>query len=468
MDDANLIFMKTHSRKSHREMYREILSLDESLPVVAERLNSLCGAFYFVGGVVRDILLDRLSPKDDGRYDIDIAIPGIEYGVLVEAFSDFKVIPLGEKFNTLMLLTPKSRIEITQFRGADLEEDLRLRDFTINSIALGRDGLIDPLAGQEDLQNKQVRGGNFADDPLRLLRLVRFAVLLDFDVELKTFDQARRCAALLNNVSAERIRDEFCQIMLSDRVTSGLSMLKRLGLFESIIPEMLECYNFAQNRYHKEDVFEHIISVVDRCVTIDADLSNEDKLILRLAALFHDIGKPRSLSVDEAGERHFYDHEYVSKEIAESRLASLRLPAREIKSIAKLVGLHMRPLQVKAAGLRRILRDVEELFPLWLLLKRADKTPIFSEEDYLREESEFLELLQTIKEKEALTNRKILVINGDVLVEAGLRPSPRLGNIIKILEEEVIENPELNDKSYLIERARLLWAEFNMDKSKGD
>lgn len=429
-----------------------------STPIVSQLKISLGtdAGLFLVGGTVRDVLAGREG------YDIDLAS-----SLLVEEIerrltgAGIRVIPTGMKHGTVTALVEGVGVEITSFRAQSttspcVEEDLLSRDFTINALAFDveRCCLLDPAGGAEDLRHGIIRGvrdpfARFEEDPLRLLRMVRFGPASGRTIDPATADAAKRCATSLTRVSVERIRSELDRIWMSSHPGDGLRALLHLGLLEFTIPELLPTVGFEQNRFHVHDVFEHTVAVLDGC---------PPDLILRWAAVFHDIGKAHTLSVDEAGNRHFYEHEVVSTEIGMEVMRRLRFSNDQMSSISCLVRLHMRPLDCGAPGVRRLIRDLGEEFERWRNFKRADKPPVYEDArvDEMLERFDALVASEKSRLKGSVYGR--LAVTGDDLIALGIKPGKGLGQILKELESLVLDNPDANDREVLLARTREILA----------
>ncbi|MHB9092594.1 MAG: HD domain-containing protein [Chloroflexota bacterium] len=364
------------------------------MPAIANKDVARLGAIferhgkllYLVGGSVRDLLLGRES------HDLDLttdAVPAEVKKLATEA-RPAGMYTVGERFGTIGLIFAGEKIEITTFRaeqyeprsrkpsvtfGTTLVDDLSRRDFTINAIAQDATtgDLIDPFDGTADLRRRVVRAvgvpaERFAEDPLRLLRAVRFAVQLDFDIAPETATAIQATASTLVNISRERIAEEMNRILVSPQPGCGVRLLVDLGLMAFVIPEILEMRAMEQDRYHHKDVFEHTLLVLDR---VARDLP------LRWAALLHDIAKPRTVSFED-GEVHFWGHEHLGEQMARQILARLRLDSRTVDVVAKLVRMHLRANQYDETwtdgAVRRLVREVGDDLGRLFDLSRADVT----------------------------------------------------------------------------------------------
>lgn len=324
-----------------------IFELNNDVEFILDILNKN-GEGYIVGGSVRDILLG-VSPKD---YDFTT---NIAYSTLKELFKDYNPKEIGKHFGILMIKINGIHYEIAKFRKDigilngrhpesvkfvdEIAEDLKRRDFTINAMAYSRkNGLIDLYNGSSDIKSKLIRfvgdpGLRIKEDALRILRAVRFVSALGFDLETETKKAILKNKLQLKKISKERIREEFSKILLSDYVDKGLLLMKELGILEIIIPEIEMLYEFNQNNpHHHKDVFAHTVSVVK---------NTQKDLLTRITALFHDIGKPNTHSIDKNGISHYYGHENNSAEIASAALRRLKFPNDFIRDVDVLIRNHM-------------------------------------------------------------------------------------------------------------------------------
>jgi len=434
-------------------------------------LRELSGPFvenghslYLVGGAVRDFLLgkenDDFDFTTDARPEEVIALfPG-------------RTIPTGIKHGTVTVRFRGQSYEITTFRTEgdysdgrhpdsvsfvrSLESDLERRDFTINALAcsLETGRILDFHGGIEDLERHMIRAigvpeKRFQEDALRMMRACRFSSKLDFEVEESTLEAIRRNAGNIVHVSAERIREELFKILSSDHPAKGLLLLQESGLMKYILPELEEGIGMRQKGMHRYDVFGHIIAAVQASADLKAPLA------VRLAALLHDIGKPRSMRL-KGGEPTFYSHEIISERLARDILSRLKCSNEEIETCALLVREHMFNYSDEwsdSAVRRFLLRVGRENIPLLFALRRADQLAIDGSvnEAALKRLSERIQL--EIDRGSALTIRD-LKINGRDLMELGMRPGPEMGARLSELLELVIENPELNEREKLLSISR--------------
>lgn len=417
---------------------------------------------YIVGGCVRDSILNK-SPQD---WDI---CTNCTPEKMMELLSGFKVIPTGLKHGTVTVVIDHVGYEVTTYRvdgdyrdgrhpekvqfTASLREDLKRRDFTINAMAYHhKDGLIDYHGGMEDLWNRKIKTvGNplerFSEDYLRMLRAVRFSAQLDYTLEERTFQGIRALSHNIGKISTERIREELNKILMTEVPSRGLVLLHDTDLLKYILPELEVCVGFNQHSpHHDKDVFNHILSVVDQ---------TEKDLILRLAALLHDIGKPETFSLDESGIGHFYRHHVASWKTAQKIMRRLKYDNRTIDQVLALVKEHMtRYEKLSDKAIKRLISRVNpsnmhRLFKLQIAdiggsSKRNDISDVLD----LKRRAE-----RILHEKQPLSI-KDLEISGHHLMELGVPEGKEIGRILNELMEIVLENPELNTTNTLLQIAR--------------
>lgn len=442
---------------------------------------------FLVGGSIRDILLGK-APED---YDIATNAYPEQITAIFE-----KSIPTGAKFGTITVISEDSNgekfdIQVTTYRSeADyvggrwpskvefartIQEDLSRRDFTINSIALDLSSfnnnnyiLIDPYSGQKDLQGKIIRAvGNpverFEEDGLRGVRACRLASQLQFVIEEKTFEAITQTLHIAKLVSVERFREELMKLLLnSPKPSVGLRLLKDSGILAIFIPELIEGIDVTQPQFHSDDVFEHSILTVDEA---------EDSV--KLAALFHDIGKPRTITTDEKGT-HFYGHDIKGAEMTKEIMKRLKFSNAEIEQVVRLVRWHMfyypsadwrssennkdRPVHGWTdAAIRRLIQNVGGLDAIDQLLKLriADQ---LSNKKYKFDRAELdaiSERVADVSAKEMALKISDLDITGNDLIENfNIESGPQVGKVLSFLLDKVIEDPGLNKKFDLLVLAK--------------
>ncbi|MBD3257764.1 HD domain-containing protein [candidate division GN15 bacterium] len=442
------------------------------------------GRLYEVGGAVRD----RYLKPNQAFGDHDYLVTGIPYrdlaGILkhhgrvdlvgrsfgVIKFTQFR----AERSFTFDISLPRKEysigvghkdFDVSFDPDLSVEEDLQRRDFTINAMALALTEshdigeLIDPLGGMVDLTKRQLRmtsPASFNEDPLRMLRAVQFAARFEFMIEPETFRAMRKHAEAIKTVSAERIADELTKLLTrAERPSEGLRIMQSSGLLTHVLPELEECVGVDQpGGYHKFDVFEHTLHVVD---------ATPPRLRIRLAALFHDITKPRARRLTETGAT-FYGHEVTGSRVAERALNRLRFPKELAQQVSKLVERHMFTTDVTDKGLRRLVRKVGQdlIFDL-LDLRRADvegQGMGGTTEDV----DEFEANVRAELEKKPPFGLSDLALDGkDVMRMFELAPSKAVGRILDHLMEAVLDNPELNAPEALASLAREYYQEHILD-----
>jgi poly(A) polymerase len=356
------------------------------LPRLAEAFAAGGKSLYLVGGPVRDRLLGR----ETGDLDFTTDARPPEVKRLLKAAGADSIFSIGEKFGTIGGVFGDTIVEVTTFRseaytpgsrkpsvefGTSLAGDLSRRDFTINAMAidLATGMLIDPFGGREDLARREIRAvgdaaERFAEDPLRLLRAVRFVAQLGFEIEPATRRALVAQAASLAEISRERVAQELAKILVSERAGHALRLLCDDGLMAHIIPEVLPMRGMRQDGYHHKDVFEHTLQVVDQA---------PPRLLVRWAALLHDIAKPRTRSV-ENGQVHFFGHEHVGEKLARRILTDLKLDRATIERVGLLVGMHQRANAYEPdwtdGAVRRFMREAGDVLDDLLDLSAADVT----------------------------------------------------------------------------------------------
>ena len=431
--------------------------LSKKVTLAMEKLEDAGFEAYLVGGSLRDILMGREV------HDFDITSSAKPEEVM-EVFSDFKVIPTGLKHGTVTVLVEDEPLEITTFRSESgysdgrhpdsvsfaksVEDDLGRRDFTMNAMACRINGeLFDLFGGQKDIADKLVRTvGNakerFSEDGLRILRAIRFAAVLGFEVEAGTKDAIHQMGYMIEKVSEERIVSEFNKIMLSEKPSAYLREYKDIICI--FIPELEACIGFDQkNHHHVYDVFEHTLRVVDNM---------PPKLSLRLAALFHDISKPFCFEIGSDGEGHFYGHASKSAEMAENILRRLKYDNVTITDVCQLVKYHDHQVENNDKIIKRMLRRLGEkgFFDL-LDLKRADNLGQSEEFRYRQDILQELEnSARRILDEKACFSIKDMAINGSDLIKLGMMQGPEIGEVLEMLLDKVISGEIKNDRQELI------------------
>lgn len=412
---------------------------------------------YIVGGAIRDLFLGK-QPHD---WDIATNAP---MKVLTELFPNYKIV--GESFGVVLVKIGEIEVQIAKFRteneysdyrhpdivdfDATVEKDLKRRDFTINAIALNTRGIKSAPESFSDLNEGLIRSvGNpderFMEDPLRMLRAIRFSCQLGFGIHETVTDSLLKNVELINLISKERIQDEVNKILLSDP-RRGICTMFRFGFLSKIFPCLISCSYIGQNKYHRYNVCGHIVEVLSLSPAV---------LTLRLAALFHDTGKAETLSIDEDGEIHFYGHAEVSEKIARETMTDLKYDNMTIDNVCWLVANHMFDLSISDKTIRKMIVDGGEgLFMQLIELKRADLkgsgTRLFDEVD--ESINKFKDRVVDILSAKPPLNMSSLKINGnDIMKITGLKEGKKIGEIKEALFEMVLGCPELNERSILEE-----------------
>ena len=428
---------------------------------------------YAVGGCVRDFLRG-FSPKD---WDVATsARPEEIQKIFPKSFYENRFLTVtvqtGSKSpesKEIEITTYRSEAKYTDKRHPDeikfaetLEEDLGRRDFTINAMAIDLAKpsfktsfkIIDPFNGQQDLKNKMIRAvGNaqdrFAEDALRMMRAVRFAATLDSSVswriEEKTQEAIKNNSFLLKAISQERVRDELMKIIMTERAMEGIELLRQLNLLKYIIPELEEGYGTSQNKHHIYECYEHYLRSFDYAVK-----HNFNKYV-RLAALFHDIGKPRAKR-GEGKDATFYGHEIIGARMTAQILGRLKFPKKEIEKIVRLVRYHLfyyNVGEVSESSVRRLVlkvgpEDMEELLQLRMSDRVGSGVP--------KAEPYKLRHLKYVIEKVAQDpiSAKMLKTSGDTIMKIlKIKPGPRIGQILDVLLGLVLQDPKKNKKEFL-------------------
>ncbi|MFZ0449690.1 MAG: CCA tRNA nucleotidyltransferase [Desulfatiglandaceae bacterium] len=421
------------------------LHLPSFVAGVLVRLRNSGHAVHIVGGALRDTFLERPVPD----WDISTSATSDQIGAL---FIDTRSYRL--KHETVTLIVQGRRVEITPFRGPEktLQGDLARRDFTINAMAYDPvcHVLIDPWEGQKDLERRMVKAtGNpesrFQEDPIRLLRGVRLAVELDFRIHEDTLMTMHSMASNISHAPRERVRDELFKILLCDRPSRGFRTLMKTGLLGFVLPELAEGRDVAQNPYHRYTVFTHTMETLARVPSV---------LHLRLAALLHDIAKPRVRTHDD-GQWRFFGHEEAGAVLAEEIMERLRVSRSLIKSVVRLVRYHMIQYSPEWGdpAVRRLLRKVgSEHIPDLLTLRRADLQAHGTSPEPLGPLNDLEQRTHSLIREKAVTRLTHLAVNGRTVMRVlNLGSGPMVGRCLDELLEVVTERPGLNNERDLIE-----------------
>lgn len=430
---------------------------------------------FIVGGCVRDALLGN-QPHD---WDICTSATPDE---MLEIFDDCRAIETGLKHGTATLIIRGEQFEVTTFRKdgdysdgrhpdrveyvSDIETDLSRRDFTMNAMAWNEySGLIDPFGGRLDLEKKLIRcvgdpDKRFQEDGLRILRALRFASVLGFDIDAATREAIHRNKELLTHISAERIHTELQKMLLGRNILRIL--LDFADVFATIIPQLQPCIGFEQNNpYHQYTVYEHIARSV-------AAYTGSD-VVVKLALLLHDIGKPLCYSCDERGG-HFYGHAAVSKKIAKEVMENLKFDNETADRVVELVELHDAAFVPTIRAARRWLNGIgeEQAFRL-IEVRKAD---VYGQrEDFFDERMQRAETLKSMM-KEVLAaadcfTLKDLAVHGNDIMQLGISQGKQVGIILKRLLDRVIDEDLPNERETLLLAAHKIKGELD-EKEKAE
>ncbi len=433
------------------------IQIPPAVLTLLDKLRTAGFAAYAVGGCVRDSLLGKIPA------DWDVTTEALPEQIKA-ALPDYRILETGIRHGTVTVLTAEEAVEVTTYRCEsgysdgrrpdtvrfvrELREDLRRRDFTVNAMAWHPDeGLIDPFNGQKDLRARTIRcvgrpEERFSEDSLRILRALRFAAVLAFNIEAETAAALHCCAPLLTRIAPERISAELLRLLCGERVLPVMRDFREI--LGKAIPVLLPMFDLDQrNPHHVHDVYMHTLHVVE---AIPAEP------VLRLAALFHDCGKPLCRTVDANGIGHFYHHAAVGADIAEQAMRELRLDSDTIRQVKQLVKWHDVPLEATQACMRRWLNRMgESALRRLLLLKRADtlgQAPTLCER---QKEIDRLEaVLQQVLKESLCFSLKDLAVKGNNLIAAGVPIGPPVGELLKRLLTEVIEERCPNDREALL------------------
>jgi poly(A) polymerase len=421
---------------------------------------------FLVGGSVRDAFLGR--PLDD--FDFATSARPERIRELLNRWAD-SVYPVGEMFGTIAARKGEHHVEVTTFRSEvyregsrkprvefsdDLETDLSRRDFTINAVAIAVGDLepIDPYGGLADMASGVIRTPldpevSFGDDPLRMLRLFRFQAMLGFAPDHHAVAAVESMASRLQIISAERIRDELSRLLVADEPGAALALIVATGLSAYFLPE-LDRLAMEQDPYHRhKDVLAHTLAVVDK---------TSPDLVLRLAALLHDIGKPDTREFGPGGVT-FHHHEVVGARMARARLRALKYPRDVVDDVSQLVFLHLRPHTLKMgwsdSAVRRYVRDAGHLLDRLNELVRSDVTTANARREKAIQEGvdELERRIQELSEKEELARMRAPIDGNHVMGYLGIEPGPTVGRVMEmLLERRIEEGPYTADEAYRMVR----------------
>lgn len=475
----------SYASANPKDFYTVEFVVPEYVQTVARMLLKEGFQCFLCGGALRDVSMG-IQPED-----WDLASDALPDQML-EIFP--KAVSVGAKFGTVIAIIrekdgfPSYEVEITTFRSEeqyidgrwptkvefvrDIDEDLKRRDFTWNAMGLDfgsaeLDGteikktwkIYDPFNGRGDLAKKVVRAvgvpvERFKEDGLRAFKACRMAAQLDFEVEPVTYDAIKQTLTVASQVSMERIRDEFMKMLKnSEKPSVGIDLMRQSGLLQIFMPELLEGVDIEQKKFHAHDVYTHLLRTVDIA-----------PVEVRLAALFHDIGKPRKIMPDG----HFYGHDIEGGEMVKTIMKRMRFPKAEIQRVVNLVRNHMfyypvvpegaTPEQIQEyeskewtdAAVRRFIarvgeENIDDLFSLRIADASANPDGAWQPEEI----GLLQERISEVRQKDMALKVTDLRIDGDDLAAIGVERGPKMGEILNKLLDAVIEDPSLNDKETL-------------------
>ncbi len=445
-----------------------ITSLSKQAPAATDLAKQFKAAGFklaLVGGPVRDAILGRLGNDLDFTTD---ALPKQSEKIL-EKWAD-SVWDIGAAFGTVAGKKGEITVEITTYRsesydpssrkpdvefGKSIEADLARRDFTINAMALEltteQPTFIDLFNGVTDLQNKLIKTpgkpeDSFTDDPLRMMRAARFMSQLNFAVDPAIIAAIKNMSSRLEIISAERIRDEFTKIILSPAPRIGITLLVETGLADYFLPEVPKLKLEIDEHHHHKDVYEHSLTVLEQAIGLEQRLGGPN-LTLRLAALLHDIGKPKTKQLIPDGGVSFHHHEVVGARMCKERLKKLRFDNHLINDVAKLTFLHLRfhgygSGEWTDSAVRRYVRDAGELLTHLHLLTRADCTTRNKKkaEGLAKTYDQLEKRIEDLMAQEELNKIRPDLTGDEIMQILGIKPSPIVGKAYEFLLELRLEH----------------------------
>jgi poly(A) polymerase len=451
-----------------------IASLIKRAPLASSLAQSFAAQGFrlaLVGGPVRDALLGRLGNDLDFTTD---ARPEVTKKIL-QGWAE-NVWDTGIEFGTVAGKRGDTTVEVTTYRtesydpesrkpevkyGDSIIGDLSRRDFTVNSMALElttkQPEFIDPFNGLEDLAKKVLRTpskaeNSFSDDPLRMMRAARFASQLGFEIAPDVLQAIKEMAGRISIVSAERVRDEFTKMLMSKSPRTGITILVETGLAELILPEIPKLRLEIDEHHHHKDVYEHSITVLEQAISHEDRLGGPN-LIIRLASLLHDIGKPKTRNLIAGGGVSFHHHEIVGARLAKARLKALRFDGETIEQVETLVALHLRfhgygDGEWTDSAVRRYVRDAGDLLVHLHVLTRADCTTRNAKKaERLAKTYDALEArIAKLMEEEELSKIRPDLDGAQVMKLLNLKPSAAVGKALDFLLELRLEHGPLGQE----------------------
>jgi poly(A) polymerase len=479
---------------------------DPRVRTILTTIADLAPESYVVGGAVRDFFVGQFNRKD-----LDVAVDGDGFKIARQAAAQLDrlatFVPLDSKHGTGRIVLrgdPLLTLDVTSFRASTLAEDLQRRDFTINAMAVrvqdflsGPQGEVhDPTGGRADLQTRTIRAcsmHSFQDDPVRILRAFRFMARLGFEISEDTLAMLPSAVEMLASTSPERIRDELVATLAAESSFPALEQMDACGVLDALFPELRPMKGCGQNDYHHLDVWDHSLETVYRMEAllankglqfgplgdhIDAYIREEvvkDRpraALLKLAAIFHDSGKPKSRFVDAKGRVRFFGHEKISQQVFDEVGKRLKFASREIGIIGEIIAGHMRTTiftgkEVSRRAIHRMhekfQRNVIGLLLLFLADLGASRGPARRPEAYGQAWNQVLRALAMSLDAEAAPLTPLL--NGrDLMSQLGIDPGPHLGNLMRILME-LQATGEITTRDEALEAARRIFGGDSADRT---
>ncbi|MFE5090964.1 CCA tRNA nucleotidyltransferase [Streptomyces sp. NPDC056638] len=477
MSNANEDSSRALTQVQHRAV-SELLRVSPVADDLARRFQDAGFSLALVGGSVRDALLGRLGN------DLDFTTDARPEAVLkiVRPWAD-SVWEVGIAFGTVGAQKDGYQIEVTTYRseaydrtsrkpevsyGDSIEEDLVRRDFTVNAmaVALPQKDFIDPHGGLEDLAERVLRTPgtpeeSFSDDPLRMLRAARFAAQLDFDVATDVVTAVTEMAGRIEIVSAERVREELNKLLLSANPRKGLALLVDTGLAQQVLPELPALRLESDEHHRHKDVYEHSLTVLEQAIDLEEDGPD---LVLRLAALLHDIGKPRTRRFEKDGRVSFHHHEVVGAKMVKKRMAELKYSNEMVKDVSKLVELHLRfhgygDGEWTDSAVRRYVRDAGPLLERLHKLTRSDCTTRNKRKAAAlsRTYDGLEERIAQLQEQEELDAIRPDLDGNEIMKTLGVGPGPVIGKAYAFLLELRLEHGPMGH-DVAVEKLKKWWA----------
>lgn len=470
------------SRQQLRELVKQHIQIEEPLlKQIGQIADQLSIRAYAVGGFVRDYLLGKPARQTAGRQvkDIDVVVvgDGVGFGRHVAHALGRTNLVVYENFGTAMLQLDDCKLEFVGARKESyskysrkprvevgtLEDDLSRRDFTVNAIAASLNvedlgSVVDPFNGQQAMSEKILRTplepeATFDDDPLRIMRAFRFAAQLGFTIERSVLEAAKAMAPRLKIVSQERISDEFLKILLSPKPSIGLKLMDDAGVMKVVFPEVAQMGGVDQRQdHHHKDVLFHTFKVVDNICEAT------DNIWLRMAALLHDIAKPRTKAFQEGIGWTFHGHEEIGARMVKPIFRRMRFPLEHIAYVEKLVRLHLRPMALVDEGVtdsavRRLLYEAGGEIDDLMKLCRADitsKNPKLVEQ-VKKNYDLVVQKMAEVEEKDRMRNWQPPVRGDEIMQVCGLEPGPLVGKLKHEIMEAILDGRIPNEHDAALE-----------------